>query len=119
MERIGPLWSWFFLREEILFMTKLTESSTWFVSGEFAGQLSKIEILEGDALVEMLFRLWMLLYTYAEHDVFVNFIRKLEKETCVVKVLSIELWSSLPTQSILSYMYITWIFFVYILEQIW
>lgn len=30
-------------------MTKLTESSTLFVSGEFAGQFSKIEILEGDA----------------------------------------------------------------------
>lgn len=37
------------LRKEILIMTKLTESSTLFVSGEFAGQLSKIEILEGDA----------------------------------------------------------------------
>lgn len=37
------------LREEILSMSKLTESSTLFVPAEFVGNLAKIEILEGDA----------------------------------------------------------------------
>lgn len=35
-------------------MTKLTEFSTLFVSGKFAGQLSKIEILKGDACLNVI-----------------------------------------------------------------